>query len=68
MQKASGLKVGAYFFSQAITEEEAREEAAFVLQQLEGYWIDFPVAYDMENWYSDYRTYILTKVRLPATP
>ena len=47
--KASGLKVGAYFFSQAVTEEEAREEAAFVLQQLEGYSLDFPVAYDMEN-------------------
>ena len=63
---ASGLKVGAYFFSQAVTEEEAREEAAFVLQQLEGYSLDFPVAYDMENWYSDYRTYNLTKSQITS--
>lgn len=62
--KASGLKVGAYFFSQAITEEEAREEAAFVLQHLEGYSLDFPVAYDMENWESYYRTYNLTKSQI----
>ena len=64
--KASGLNVGAYFFSQAVTEEEAREEAAFVLQQLEGYSLDFPVAYDMENWYSDYRTYNLTKSQITS--
>ena len=62
--KASGLKVGAYFFSQAITEEEAHEEAAFVLQQLEGYSLDFPVAYDMENWEPYYRTYSLTKSQI----
>ena len=38
--KASGLKVGVYFFSQAINESEAREEAAFVLKELEGYSLD----------------------------
>ena len=62
--KASGLKVGVYFFSQAINESEAREEAAFVLKELEGYSLDFPVAYDMENWYSDYRTYDLSKTEI----
>lgn len=33
--KASGLKLGAYFFSQAISAEEAREEAEYVIDQLE---------------------------------
>jgi GH25 family lysozyme M1 (1,4-beta-N-acetylmuramidase) len=32
--KAAGLKVGVYFFGQAITVEEAREEANLVLQQM----------------------------------
>jgi len=62
--KAAGLKVGVYFFSQAVTENEAREEAAFVLQHLEGYSLDFPVAYDMENWEPDYRTYNLSKSQI----
>ncbi len=33
---AAGLKVGVYFFSQAITQEEAKEEAQFVLDTLNG--------------------------------
>ena len=62
--KASGLKVGAYFFSQALNEEEAREEAAFMLQYLQGYSLDFPVAYDMENWDPEYRTYGLSQQQI----
>ena len=48
---AAGLKVGVYFFSQAITVEEALEEARFVLETLEPYrdQISFPVVYDWEN-------------------
>lgn len=46
--KNAGLKVGAYFFSQAITEEEAVEEAILTAQMLEGCELDFPVAYDWE--------------------
>ncbi len=46
--KAAGLQVGAYFFSQAVTPQEAREEAAFALEQIEGWILDFPVAYDWE--------------------
>ena len=33
---AAGLKVGVYFFSQAITQKEAKEEAQFVLDTLNG--------------------------------
>ena len=45
---AAGLPVGVYFFSQAVTEEEAREEAAFVLDALEGKTITYPVVFDWE--------------------
>ncbi|MCD7843338.1 MAG: lysozyme [Clostridiales bacterium] len=45
---AAGLDIGVYFFSQATSAEEAEEEAAFVLEQLEGLTITFPVAYDWE--------------------
>ena len=46
--KAAGIKVGIYFFSQAITVQEAREEAEFVLSLISDYEIDFPVAFDWE--------------------
>lgn len=45
----AGLEVGVYFFSQAITKEEAVEEANMVLQSLGEYRISYPVAYDMER-------------------
>jgi len=44
-----GLKVGVYFFSQAITQEEALEEAAFVLEQIAPYKVDYPVVFDVEK-------------------
>lgn len=47
--KAAGLKVGVYFFGQAITVEEAKEEANLVLEQLAPYEIDYPVVYDVEK-------------------
>ena len=47
--KAAGLKVGVYFFGQAITVEEAKEEANLVLEQLAPYQIDYPVVYDVEK-------------------
>lgn len=46
--KAAGLQVGAYFFSQAITEEEAIEEAEFSLQLVENWELDLPIVYDWE--------------------
>ena len=47
--KDAGLLVGAYFFSQAINEDEAKEEAIFVLDMLEGRPMDLPVVYDPES-------------------
>ncbi len=45
----AGLKIGVYFFSQAISVEEAVAEAEFVIEQLKGYRIDYPVVFDWEN-------------------
>lgn len=45
----AGIKVGVYFYSQAINEEEAREEAALVLEQIAPYDITMPVVYDVEK-------------------
>ncbi len=46
--KAEGIKVGAYFFSQAITTQEAIEEADYVKEILGDIELDYPVAYDWE--------------------
>ena len=46
---AAGLRRGVYFFSQATTVEEAREEAAYVLQSLDGRPLELPVFYDWET-------------------
>ncbi len=46
---ANGIKLGAYFFSTAVTEEEAREEAAWTANLLVGYPITYPVAYNCEG-------------------
>ncbi len=46
---AAGIPLGVYFFSQAITQEEALEEAEFVLSAIEGYNITWPVVFDMEE-------------------
>lgn len=45
----AGLQVGVYFFSQAVSEEEAREEANFVLQTLNGRGLAYPVVFDWET-------------------
>lgn len=54
--KAAGIKVGVYFFAQAINVAEAREEAAFVLEQIEDWELDMPVVYDWEHVSSQART------------
>lgn len=44
----AGVPVGYYFFSQATTEAEAREEAQFVLAHIAEYGSSYPVVFDME--------------------
>lgn len=45
---AAGLKVGIYFFTQAVNEVEAVEEASMVLSLISGYKISYPVFLDVE--------------------
>ena len=45
----AGLQVGVYFFSQAISQEEAREEARFVLDLLGDTQLQLPVVFDWET-------------------
>ena len=44
----AGIKVGVYFFSQALTTEEALEEAEFCLDLVDGYELDYPIFFDWE--------------------
>ena len=46
--KEAGLQVGGYFFSQAITPEEAVEEAEFLLNMIDGWELELPLVYDWE--------------------
>lgn len=62
----AGLKVGVYFFSQALTEEEAIEEAEFVLTWLEGYEISYPVVFDWEEVEAQARTDDMNMLMLTA--
>lgn len=45
----AGLKVGVYFYTQAITTAEAQAEARFVLDRIKGYSLQMPVYYDIES-------------------
>ena len=54
--RAAGVQVGVYFFSQAIDEQEAREEARFVLDRISGYQLAFPVFFDWEKIGSEARS------------
>lgn len=47
--QAAGIKVGVYFFTQAITVEEALVEAQFVLEQISQYNLEYPVVCDVEK-------------------
>lgn len=42
------IDVGVYFFTQAMSEEEAVEEAAFVLESIAPYKVDYPIVLDVE--------------------
>lgn len=59
---ANGLKVGAYFFSTAVNEEEAVEEAQWTKDFIAKYKITYPVAYNCEGYNNaENRQYMLTE-------
>ena len=56
------IPLGVYFFSTAVSEEEAREEADWVAELIVGYPITYPVVYDCENFNDpDSRQYFMNK-------
>lgn len=58
----AGIPLGAYFFSTAVTVEEAVEEAEWVVDVISGYPITYPVVFDCENFDDpDSRQYYMTK-------
>ncbi|MBD5546881.1 MAG: hypothetical protein HDQ97_05730 [Lachnospiraceae bacterium] len=58
----NGIQAGVYFYTQAMTEEEAREEARFLLDLIEPYEVTYPVVLDLEETGSDSaRTANMTK-------
>ena len=52
--KAAGIKVGVYFFTQAISTSEARAEARYVMNVLNGAYLDMPIYYDIEAYPASY--------------
>ena len=46
---ANDVSIGAYFYTQALTKEEAEEEADFVINCLKPYHVDYPVCLDVET-------------------
>lgn len=47
---AAGLDVGVYFYTTDNTEEGAREHARWIVEQLGGRQLDYPIAFDWEEW------------------
>ena len=48
--KEVGLKVGVYVYSTAINNKIAKDHAKWVINILDGIKLDFPIAFDWENW------------------
>ena len=62
-----GMKIGLYFFSTAISEKEAIEDARFVLDRIGNYKVELPIVFDFEGYEEKkYRTYGCTKAQRTA--
>ena len=60
----ANIPLGVYFFSTAVTEEEAQEEADWVAEMISGYPVTYPVAYDCENFNDpESRQYFMSKTQ-----
>lgn len=58
-----GIPVGIYFYSYASNEREAKKDAEWVVENLKGYKVDLPIAFDFEDWGS-YNKYKMSLHRL----
>lgn len=65
--KKAGIPVGVYFFSYAKSVEEAKEQAKYIIDVLDGETLELPIAFDWENW-SKFNSYniSLTDINLIA--
>lgn len=45
----AGIRVGVYFFSQAVNVDEGKQEAEYLLEQIKGYDVTLPVFFDWER-------------------
>ena len=45
----AGLSIGAYIFSQAVTTDEAVEEAEYIISMTDGLTLDYPIVFDWES-------------------
>ncbi len=60
--QANGIKIGAYFFSTAVTTDEAVQEADWVADYISQYQITYPVAFNCEGFENaDSRQYNMTQ-------
>ena len=60
--QANGIKIGVYFFSTAVTEDEAVQEADWVADYISQYQITYPVAFNYEGFENaDSRQYAMTQ-------
>lgn len=48
--KEAGLEVGVYFYSMALTKEEAISQAKWVIDSLDGKKLNLPIVFDWESW------------------
>lgn len=64
--RKAGLDIGAYFYSQALTPEEAREEARLCISILDGMALDLPLVYDWEYVSEEARTANMDRQTLMA--
>lgn len=62
--REAGLKVGAYFFSQAITTQEATDEAVMLLDAIRDWEVEMPVVFDWEYMGDSSRASHLTREEL----
>lgn len=55
--KEVGLNIGVYVYNTAISKEDGIKTAKWVMKELNGDKLDFPVAYDFESWtnFMDYK-------------
>lgn len=60
---ANGIDIGVYFVTQAVTTDEAQEEARYVLELIAPYDLSYPIVIDVENPDASARANVLTQAQ-----